>query len=115
MSKKFVTFRISTACPELGYQNDVARDLHEPPNGPGDYKNWKEDIKQCQGLRQGKSIWQQAWSCFLPGEDLLALVLERDEQKFLLVQHFQDRGTEKPFCREDLLRGAFWRSRKDGI
>lgn len=56
LSKKFVTFRISTACPKLGYQNDVAWDLHELPNGPGDYKNWKEDIKQCQGLRQGKSI-----------------------------------------------------------
>lgn len=88
LSKKFVTFRISAACPKLGYQNDVAWDLHEPPNGPGDYKNWKEDIKQCQGLRQGKSIWQQAWTCFLPGEDLLALVLESDEQKFLPVQHF---------------------------
>lgn len=103
LSRKVVIFRIKTACPELGYQNDVAWDLCKPPSGPGDYKNWKEDIKQCQGLRQGKNVWQQAWTFFLPREDLLALMLESDEQKFLLVQHFQDRETKKAFSKKDLL------------
>lgn len=94
LSKKFVTFRTSPAGPELGYQNDVAWDLCEPPNRPRDYKDGNDDKKQCQDLRQGKNIWQQAWTGFLPGEDLLALVLGSGEPKSLLAQHFQDRVRE---------------------
>lgn len=57
---------------------------------PGVCKNWEKDTKPC--LRQGESTWQRAWSCFLPGGDLLAFALGRDEQKFQLGQHLQGRG-----------------------
>lgn len=77
-------------CPELGYQNDVAGVLPEPSSGPGADEHRKGEIKQCQGLRQGNGAWQQSWTCLFTGSDLLAIVPGSDEQKFLLVQRFQD-------------------------
>lgn len=56
----------------------------------GEIKQCQGEIKQCQGLRQGNGAWQQSWTCLFTGSDLLAIVPGSDEQKFLLVQHFQD-------------------------